>query len=207
MKTFSTLILLIMLGTGSFAQSGLSSSAKAKAVKKAAAEAKMYNSKGFKTYKSNQSIENMLKDYYEQSYRETSPGERVYISSQGMAKTASAVTAFQKATAQANRRIPGLLQMYFNSWISADKRTTEKQKAALISAVNKSGKTLEQMVAKQTPDKMYRLLKEKSGKYQAVVRLLYNQQKLRNLARNEIIKTAKEQTNLTESNIRKYLHF
>ena len=207
MKTQFIFILVILIGANGFGQGHLSHASQAKAAKKASAEAKMYHSKGFTAYKTGLSISDLLKDYYEQSFRETSPGEKIYINTQGVAKANTAAAAFQNAKEQATRRVPGLLQMYFNSWISVDKRTTDKEKSVLTDAVNKSGKALANMVNAQTPDKAYRLLKEKSGKYQAVIRLLYSQQKLRDLARKELVKTAKEHSNMPESKVREYLHF
>jgi hypothetical protein len=207
MKTQFSLALIILFGLNCFGQEQLPSALQAKAAKKALAEAKMYHSKGFAAFKTNLSLNDLLKDYYEQSYREIAPGERVFINTQGLARASSVSAAFQNAKEQAIRRIPALLQLYFNSWISVDKRSSDKEKAKLIDAVNASGKALEKMVSEQNPDKIYRLLKEKSGKYQAVIRLLYKQEKLRNLAREKIVKIAGESSAMSEDSIRAYLQF
>ncbi len=157
-----------------YSQPHLPAAAKAKAEKKAKAEAAMYSKKGFKPYKTSASMYNLILDYYKNSFLETKNGDRVYVSHQGIATGSTKEAAVANATGKAKKAIPDITAMYFNSWASGDSRTSKEEKSDITYAVNKVSGNLKQTPEKIKCSKTYRMVKDKKGKYQAVVRVLYN---------------------------------
>ena len=212
MKTrrfFRLLLALLFLSVFSTtkAQQPLSSLQIATAHKKAVAEATMYHNKGFHVFRSSHDMQTLLENFYKDVYRETQPGQRVYLWAMGTAKASTTAEAEIQALDQAKQHFPGLLLMYFNSWVSSNKHLTVNDKKLLINAINKSEKSITQKIAVRKPDKEVIFMKSKKGRYQASVRVLYKQMPLREMARNEIKKQLRKTTGWSENKMNQFLHF
>ncbi len=177
MKKILTFTLLWLSAIAVYSQPNVPAAAKSKAVKKAKAEAAMYSKKGFIPYKTSMNMYNLILDYYKNSFLETANGDRIYIYHQGIATGNNIESAVAKATLKAKQAVPGIAAMYFNSWASGDNRTTAEEKKDITYAVNKVAEDLKENPEKIKCEKVYRMVKTKKGKYQAVVRVLCNKKK------------------------------
>ena len=206
MKTFKLIILALFIITGANAQV-LSPKAKAKAEKKAKAEAKMYQKKGFKSANSSLSLYDLLVSYYQHSLLEISNHNRVYISSQSKATKMTQKEALEEATQKAKNRIPSLMAMYFNSWVSVDERTSLKEKSKITKAINKVNKNFNKQLQNLKPDFTYQLIRSKNNKLNAHVRILYDQKKTRNIYKSLIIQYLVENKDFDSKEIKALLTF
>ncbi|UBM62526.1 hypothetical protein LA303_00755 [Candidatus Sulfidibacterium hydrothermale] len=206
---FSGLILSVFLLSGFpvMAQHPLTQEQLTKAHKKAVSETAMYQKKGFKVYSSSQSMQNLIENFYKDTYREYKPGERVYVWAMGLGKGASPTTAIQNASKQAKKHIPALIMMYFNSWTSANSSLSENDKKQVMSAIRQAQGNITQKLMSRPPDKSIVFIKQKKGQYQAAVRVLYKQLPLRETAREEIKKVLRKTTGWSESKMDDLLHF
>lgn len=200
-------ILIVASFTSVKAQHSLSPSQLATAHKKAVAETAMYQKKGFHVFRSSPDMQTLLESFYKDVYRETKPGQRVYLWAMGTAKASTTAEAEIQALDQAKKHFPGLLLMYFNSWVSSNQELTGNDKKLLTSAINKSETSITRKIAALKPDKEVVLMKSKKGKYQAAVRVLYKQLPLREMARNEIKNQLRKTTDWPESKTDRLLHF
>ncbi len=207
MKKILSFILLMLFSGVVMSQGILSAAATKRAQKKAMAEAKMYHKKGFKPYHTKQSIQAMLFDYYKLAYTEKKPGIRVYVQGQGMSTGKDTPAAIAHGIQDANKSIPGLLSMYFNSWASVDSRTTDKEKSKITDAVNTVAKSFKNQLPHLKYYKIYEMVRPKKGKYQSIVRILYNQEMLRTNFRRFIKKELQHTTQWNEKRIDALLHF
>lgn len=207
MKKNLSFILLLLFSNSMMSQGILSSVATKRAQKKSIAEAKMYHKKGFKPYHTKQSLQALLFDYYTLAYTEKRPGVRVYVQGQGMGTGKDAPTAIAHGIQDANKSIPGLLSMYFNSWSSVDRRTTDQEKSKITNAVNTVAQSFKGQLPHLKYYKIYEMVRPKKGKYQAVVRILYNQEMLQTNFRRLIKKKLQQTTQWNEKRIDTLLHF
>ncbi len=189
------------------AQHALSSSQLATARKKAVAEAAMYQKKGFKVYHSSAGMQTLIENFYKDTYREISPGQRVYLWAMSTGKSSTATGAETQALQKAKKHLPGLVLMYFNAWTSANTNLSESDKKLMTSAINKAESGINDKIMALPPNKKVTFIKSKKGQYQAAVRVLYKQLPLRELARTEIKKQLRKSTHWPESKMDQSLHF
>ena len=94
MKKIILLTALLLSGIILPAQMKLSPQKIQKAQKKAVAEARMYSKKGFKPYGSSLEMQQLIKNFYLDVYKENSPGERTYVWAMGMGKAKNKEKAY-----------------------------------------------------------------------------------------------------------------
>ncbi len=210
-RTFLPRLILLFLALTGFttvvAQHALTASQLATARKKADAETTMYRKKGFRVAHSSKDMHTLIENFYKDVYRENKPGERVYLWAMGTGKASSQAGAEEQALHQAKKHFPGLILMYFNSWISTNKNLSEGDKKLLTQAINNAKNSISGKIMAMLPDKQLTFVKEKKGQYQAAVRVLYKQFPLRELARKEIKKQLRKTTSWPESKMDRLLHF
>ena len=97
----------------------------AKITRNAEREAKYYLKKGYQVYDSTEDLENSLRSYYRYKFSENETGNRIYVVPISMSREKNLEDAVSSARLKSGQSTLGLMQLYFNSWIRTDERTSE----------------------------------------------------------------------------------
>ena len=159
----------------------------AKITRNAEREAKYYLKKGYQVYDSTEDLENSLRSYYRYKFSENETGNRIYVVPISMSREKNLEDAVSSARLKSGQSTLGLMQLYFNSWIRTDERTSENEKELLINAVEKAESGIRKMYERTPPVQVYIFYKKNKKDYRVEIRSVHDQELLREISRKQII--------------------
>lgn len=139
---------------------------------------------------SNGDMEAMLEKTWSDQYEENEHGQRLRIIAYGNGSGATLEEAESAAMRKALNQIPGLLQLYFQTWNAARRAQGDRtpEEASLIEqAVNGIEAQLASAVDELQLTPTLNLFRERRGRYSVTVRVLHDQFELRTISRNLIV--------------------
>ncbi|MFB6317959.1 hypothetical protein [Saccharicrinis sp. FJH54] len=205
MKPLLTFLLVMFCLNGMAQNFTLSESGSKKAEKKASAEAVMYGKKGF-VCKDGSDLKQSLLDFYKDVNLKDEKGVPKYIWGMGISKASTEEEAYKGAYKDAIDNVPGVMITYFQMWTMSSGATDEEQQQ-VQKAIENAKKAIEQACASEEYNVKVHLVNTMSNTVQVHVRTLTDQNKMKEVARLEIMKELKKSTDWDEPKMRSLLTF
>ncbi len=204
MKT-KTVLFLLLLGSTLQAQT-LSPKLLEKAKKNAGLEIKNLPPKGWEVNRSDISFSDMMNEAWKlkfSMYNEDTP-MHIYTFGNGSGKTAE--EAYKKASSKALAQLPGLTLLYFSTWNMAAK-ISEEERSKISLAINNAEKSINKSLINMGIDPFVNMIKRKGSKTTIHLRYYYPQMKVRDIARNLIMKELEKTSDWSNEKMIKLLTY
>lgn len=190
-----------------FSQGSISPENLEKAAKKAEREARNYSKSNYQVHNNEKDLEFLIREYYEYKYTENDQGVRLYLVPLLMSREKSLEKAIEVAFEKSKHNTLGVMQLYFYSWINVDDRTTQEQKDLLTKAAEIAELSISEMIQNTDPLKTYIFYKKLKKDFRLELRVVYDQELLKELCRKEIIASLSSKTAFQGKDIYQLLVF
>jgi hypothetical protein len=180
-----------------FSQS-LTSEQKQKAAKEAKSESEKLQKKGWVNNLAGTDLEASFVKAYEAKYTKDKNDVNYYVPAFGNAIAGTKEEAEKTALIKCKKGMFDIMMFYFYSWNTTNKKISDTEIKQVEDALKTAGDKIKEEYFKMKYETVVSIYRQKNEQFEMQLRIIYNQQDLKNAAKNEIKKVLASKYSISE---------